>query len=203
MEKIVVLNSGGFDSTFLLKLLHDSGDKELHSLYFSYGQNNDKITAEKAKYNADKFCVSHKVISLPAIDWTKSEFYKQDFKSVNVKYLEARNLIFAAYAVSYAQSIGANTVSMAFIKDGVDMFPDASVRFSKRMDKLCKEFGLSFKTPLIKYYKEDLFTTGAYYNISPDSFCSCDVPVNNKPCGTCPDCEAITQYKKVYDKINF
>lgn len=203
MKKIVVLNSGGFDSTFLLRYLSERKSVELHSLYFSYGQTNDYMTAERARTNAEKYCASHKVITISKIDWTSSEFYKEDFKSVNKKYLEARNLIFAAYATSYAESIGADAVSMALIKDGIDMYADASIRFVKRMDKVCREFGLSFEAPLIKYWKEDMFQVGAYYKIDPDSFCSCDVPVDGKPCGKCPDCEAIAEYKELYNEINF
>ena len=119
MEKIVVLNSGGFDSTVLLAFFHKEYKAEIHSLYFSYGQTNDSIAAECARLNAEKYCKTHKVIALPKIDWTNSEFYSKDYESLESKYLEARNLIFASYAVSYAESIGANSISMALIREEV------------------------------------------------------------------------------------
>ena len=199
MKKIVVLNSGGFDSTMLLKYLGESyKGVELHSLYFSYGQPNDVPAAECAKYNADKYCVSHKVINIPKIDWTQGDYFKAEYTTLEKHYLEARNLIFASYAVSYAESINADTVAMAFIKDGVDSFKDASNRFSKKLDRLFREFNISFKAPLISYWKEDLFNAGVEFGVEPDSFFSCDVPIQHKPCGKCPDCEAIEKYKKMY-----
>ena len=54
MKKVVVLNSGGFDSTLLIKFLKHDYKAELHSVYFSYGQFNDIPAAECAKMNAEK-----------------------------------------------------------------------------------------------------------------------------------------------------
>ena len=54
MEKIVVLNSGGFDSTVLLvDTVTKNPDCEIHSLYFSYGQLNDEIGESKALEKAN------------------------------------------------------------------------------------------------------------------------------------------------------
>lgn len=202
MKKTVVLNSGGFDSTVLLKFLKEDYNSELHSLYFHYGQLNDSIAAEFARSNSELYCNSHTEITIPKISWTHSEYYDQSYNSFESKYLEARNLIFASYATSFAQSIGADSVAMAFIKDGADMYPDTSRRFAKKLDRLCREFGVTFKTPFIEIYKDGLFKSAAAFKIPPDSFMSCDVPVNGKPCGECPDCKAINEYKKLYNLLN-
>lgn len=202
MKKTVVLNSGGFDSTVLLKYLKDDYKAELYSLYFHYGQLNDEIAAEFATKNAEKYCVSHTEITIPKIAWTKSAYYGNTYESFDERYLEARNLIFASYAVSFAQSIGADSIAMALIKDGVNMYPDTSRRFAKKLDRLCREFGISFKTPFIDIYKDALFNSAAAFKVDPDSFLSCDVPVNGKPCGVCPDCKAINNYKKHYNFLN-
>lgn len=195
MEKIVVLNSGGFDSTVLLAFLNkEYPDIELHSLYFSYGQLNDLPTSNVAKLNADKYCKSHRVIKLPKIDWTKGSFFKPKFVSEKGQYLEARNLIFASYAVSLAESIKADTIAMALIKDGVNFYPDTSTKFSKKMDRLCNVFGLQFMTPFINCWKFELRDMALEYGIESDSFFSCDVPIKGKPCGKCPDCINLKSY---------
>ena len=69
MEKIVVLNSGGFDSTVLLTSVCENKENEVHSLYFSYGQLNDNLGAEIAKENAEKLGAIHHSISLPKFNF--------------------------------------------------------------------------------------------------------------------------------------
>ena len=202
MKKVVVLNSGGFDSTLLIKFLKHDYKVELHSVYFSYGQFNDIPAAECAKMNAEKYCDSHRVITLPEFNWTSRDFYGSDWKSQSENYLEARNLIFASYAASFAQSIGADTVAMALI-DGLNTenpYPDSTCRFAKKLNRLFREFGLSFKAPFIISNKTSLLQMGAAFGVPIESFLSCDKTNTHTPCGVCPDCEALEEYKE-YVKI--
>lgn len=200
MKKIVVLNSGGFDSTLLLKFLKSDYGAELYSLYFSYGQYNDAPASECAEKNAEEYCVSHKVVALPKFDWTSRDFYGSEWKDEKASYLEARNMIFASYAVSYAQAIKADSIAMA-IMDGSNpdgAYPDSTCKFAKKMDKLCREFGVSFKTPFICFNKASLLRLGAAFELPPDSFLSCDKTNTHTPCGVCPDCQALKDYKEYY-----
>ena len=48
MSRIVVLNSGGFDSIVLMNYLHTiQGEDNIHSLHFLYGANNEEQYEER------------------------------------------------------------------------------------------------------------------------------------------------------------
>ena len=116
-NKIVVLNSGGFDSTtLLLDLYNSTEDTEIHSLYFNYGQPNQSIDSMYAKENAEKIGAVHHEVTLPAIEWTKNSFYDGSINEYSGQYLEMRNLIFLSYAASLAESIGATEIYCAILK---------------------------------------------------------------------------------------
>ena len=75
-EKIVVLNSGGFDSVCLCHWVRDNyPDAELHSLHFEYGNRNRIMETHCAKKVCRKLeMISHNV-KIPKITWTRSTLY--------------------------------------------------------------------------------------------------------------------------------
>lgn len=199
-EKIVVLNSGGFDSTLLIiKAKELYPDSEIHSMYFSYGQPNGDFDSKFAKENADKVGAVHHTVVIPKISWSKLNFYSVEDNSYERQYLEMRNLIFISYAMSMAEAIEAKHILMAILKGG--KYPDTSPKFISIIRQLCKEVGIGFETPFIDYDKSELYGLAKVYKLGIDyNFISCDTPKKDgEPCGQCLDCRSISDYFDVLE----
>lgn len=199
MSKILVLNSGGFDSVVLMKYLHIiQEENEIYSLHFSYGENNEKQQLECAEKVSQEVGAVHKVINLPKIDWTKSEFFKSEGHSKESQYLEYRNLIFLSYALSYAESIGAKKIYVAFLNH--NDYPDNSFEFLQGLNSFCyPASGIVIDAPFIYDDKFRLGHIAKYLGIKESDYFSCDVPTpEGRPCGECGDCLAL---KEIAEKI--
>ena len=149
MSKIVVLNSGGFDSITLMNYLHTiQEEKEIYSLHFLYGANNEKQQLECVNKVCEKVGAVNKVIQLPPIDWTQSKFFNDGEYTASSQYLEYRNLIFLSYALSYAEAIGADKVYLALINNS--QYPDTSLEFLQGLNYFCEPAsGIYIDAPFI------------------------------------------------------
>lgn len=194
MEKIVVLNSGGFDSTTLLADLASYKKYEIHSLYFDYGQLNSLYDSKCAKDNADNLGAIHHEVNLPKFEWSKSSFYEEDSNEYKSQYLEMRNVIFISYALSLAESIGATSIYAAILGNG--NYKDTSAPFLERMKSLCEVLGVSFETPYAQFEKPDLFYIAKKLGVGTKlPYFSCDTPKNGNPCKKCLDCKSLEDYE--------
>lgn len=195
MAKIVVLNSGGFDSVTLMKYLYTvQEEREIHSLHFLYGARNtyqqercvDKVCKEVGAVNLKT--------TLPPIVWTKGEFYQSGYEQEK-QYLEYRNLIFLSYAASYAESIGAEKIYVAFLNQ--HDYPDTTVEFLRGMNSFLELNGISIDAPFIFDNKTRVGHIAKYLGITEKDYFSCDNPkVNGEPCGECADCKALEEIRK-------
>ena len=199
MSKIVVLNSGGFDSVVLMNYLHFiQEENEIYSLHFLYGAVNEKQQLECVNKVCEKVGANNKVITLPKIDWTTSEFYNVDTYSDETQYLEYRNLIFLSYAISYAQSIGADRIYVAFLN--IQEYPDTTLGFIGGLNSFIEQSGILIDAPFIFDGKQRLAHIAKYLGVKKEDYFSCDVPKSDgSPCGKCLDCLALEKiWKKVY-----
>lgn len=198
MSKIIVLNSGGFDSTtLLLQTVEDFPSDEVVSLYFSYGQLNEKFDSEIASSNAKKLGIQHYAVNLPKISWSKGNFYNSGSNEYQTQYLEMRNLIFISYAVSLGESLNADVIKMAILKS--HGYKDTSAEFIEVAKKMCELGDMSFDTPFSEFDKQGIFGLAKILGVGKKyDFLSCDTPDNEgSPCGKCADCESINEYNEV------
>jgi 7-cyano-7-deazaguanine synthase in queuosine biosynthesis/MoaA/NifB/PqqE/SkfB family radical SAM enzyme len=196
--KTVVLNSGGFDSTVLMHWCKKEGaGAEIASIYFSYGQRNDRICGELAGRTAEKLGAEHYEIALPPFPWTRSAFFKDGYEA-KTQYLEMRNLVFLSCALSLAQSIGAGRICAAFVKSRYG-YSDTSPQFIEDFGALASNAcGVELRAPFSDADKADLAFFALKSGIAPKDYFSCDVPTGGgKPCGECPDCEALAPVEKM------
>lgn len=197
MSKIVVLNSGGFDSIVLMNYLHTIlGEDDIHSLHFLYGANNEKQQLECVNKVCEKLSAVNKIIKLPPIDWTASNFFNDSVYTVNSQYLEYRNLIFLSYALSYAEAIKADRIYLALINNS--HYPDTSVEFLQGLNSFCQpESGIIIDAPFIYDSKYRLAHIAKYLGITEKDYFSCDKPTpDGSPCGKCLDCTALEEVIK-------
>lgn len=194
-EKIVVLNSGGFDSVTLLHDIRFNSDPstEIHSLFFDYGQRSVEQEKHCSMIVAHKLnCVPH-IIELPTFSWTHSNFFTEGYESAESQYLEYRNLIFLSYALSLAQSIGANKIYLALLFPNWG-YTDTTPEFLQCVNNLAQLSGISVEAPHMQYTKEDTLYLAYKYGVCAGEWHSCDSPKNGHPCGECLDCQALIGY---------
>lgn len=196
MKKIVVvLNSGGFDSAVLLAELSHFGECEIHSIYFDCGQINNPQCSRIAKENAETAGAIHHEVKLPKFSWTKSTFYTEGVSDYDGQYLEMRNLVFISYAMSLADSVGAEEIYAAILNN--TDYKDTSTEFLDAVSNLCESVGMQFFTPLSQYCKRGLFEVAKFYGVGTKyKYFSCDNPVNGSPCHVCDDCKDLDYYEK-------
>lgn len=189
-KPIVALNSGGFDSVLMLKLLREENPKaEITTLFFDYGQKNVEQEGEKSLSISTKLGCNFKRIKLPKFDWTSGEFYQQGFNEVRTEYLEMRNLVFISYGLSFCESIGADELYVATLKS--NGYFDTSKEFIDGINSIAIPMGIEVRFPFTRYQKHQLDLIAYVSGIGKDDFFSCDNPVEGKPCGKCPDCLAV------------
>lgn len=193
-KPVVVLNSGGFDSTVLLHYVKEvEEDSLVYSLFFEYGQRSMEQERRCARKNSVDLDAQYIGVSLPKIYWTGSDFYNEGEFKVDKQYLEMRNLIFLSYALSFAESVGAEKVYLAVLKSHHG-YPDTSPIFINAMNEVSKIIGVSIEAPFIESDKYNLVGLAYKYGITESDFHSCDKPTaDGKPCGVCDDCEVVKE----------
>lgn len=192
MKKIVVLNSGGFDSVTLLNYLYKvcSVAAEIHSLHFLYGARNTYQQEKCVDKVCEKCGAVNMKIPIPPFSWTKSNFYGQGY-DYETQYLEYRNLVFLSYALSYAQSIGADKIYLAIFKGN---YADTCETFFKGLNSFSVPLtGIEICTPFSEYEdKSEILPYAIMTGVKVGDYFSCDTPLTNgKRCGECFDCKAL------------
>lgn len=204
MSRCVVLNSGGFDSIVLMNYLHTVlGEENIHSLHFLYGANNEKQQLACVNKVCEKLGAVNKVIKLPPIDWTASNFFTDEEYEVDSQYLEYRNLIFLSYALSYAEAIKADKIYLAFLNNS--HYPDTSNEFLQGLNSFCQPAsGISIDAPFIFDSKFRLGHIANYLKITPEDYFSCDKPKSDgSPCGECLDCTTLKDVEETVHRYYF
>lgn len=192
MSKIVVLNSGGFDSVVLMNFLHTlEGEREIFSLHFIYGARNAKQQEACVDKVCEKCGAVNTKINLPPFSWTKNNFYEDNWE-YETQYLEYRNLIFLSYALSYAQSIGADRIYLATLKSG--NYPDTSEVFFKGLNSFSVPLtNIEIITPFSHIEdKSEMLQYAILTGVKVGDYFSCDTPLENgERCGECLDCKSL------------
>jgi 7-cyano-7-deazaguanine synthase len=160
-KKAVILLSGGIDSTTTLYFAKDKGFN-CHCLIFDYGQRH-KREIEAAKKIAKITGCSYQILKI-SLPWKgsslldkKIEIPKYRSKKIPSTYVPARNTIFLSFALSYAETIGAETIFIGANSLDYSGYPDCRpeyYRVFRKIINLGTKAGLEkkrieIKTPLI------------------------------------------------------
>jgi 7-cyano-7-deazaguanine synthase len=165
-KKILLLFSGGADSTLLLHLAQKLG-YEVECLIFDYGQ----IHAKEIVF-AVEICKQQNVpyqlisLNLPLKSTLMAE--KQEYENVSVHHVPARNLIFVSIAAGICESQHIDTIWIgANYEDRKLAFPDCYQEWVYQLNKLLEINGssqitveaplLGMQKPLITAMSETIF----------------------------------------------
>lgn len=195
-DKIVILNSGGFDSVVLAhEVNYLNPDTEIHNLFFNCGQlcvNEERRCSTQC---AEKLGFIFKEFTLPEFNWSNSVL---NGGKDSTQYIPHRNLVFMSYAISYAEAIGAKKIYLALVQspDGV-YYTDTTAKFIEDLNRISKDVGIQIEAPFLTQSKEGLLKSLARnYGIMRKDVHSCNF--SDSGCGECPDCITVG---RIFDDI--
>ena len=198
-----MLVSGGLDSATVLAIARERGHR-CHALSFEYGQRH-RIELDAAhRVAAALGAVEHRVLAMPIGEFGHSALTDpaipvsvQPTEGIPSTYVPARNTIFLACALGYAEVIGArdiyigvNAVDYSGYPDCRPEFIDAFERVANLATKAAVEGRrIRIHAPLIGFSKAEIIRHGAALGVDHAMTVSCYQPdESGRACGRCDSC---------------
>lgn len=204
-RRAVVLLSGGLDSTTTLAVAQRDG-YVVHALVFDYGQRH-RAELMSASAVAKAAGVPLRVVRIEGgfsdsaltgeREVPKDRSADEMSSGVPVTYVPARNTVFLAFALSYAESISANDIFIGVNALDYSGYPDCRpefVRAFERMAAFATRVGtesrerLTIHAPLITLSKAGIVALGTKLGVDYALTHSCYDPVEGFACARCDSC---------------
>src|SRR4029434_7526035 len=207
MKPAVVLLSGGIDSTTTLAIAIAEG-YEAYALSFDYGQRH-QIETEAARRVADSLgAKEHRVAKIDLrvfggsaltddVNVPKRRSEIQIAHGIPVTYVPARNTIFLAYALAWAEVIPANDIFLGVNAIDYSGYPDCRPEFIEAFETLANvgtKAGIESRrfyvyTTLIKFAKAEIIRKAVELDVDLSLTHSCYDPTQEGlACGECDSC---------------
>lgn len=205
--RAVILLSGGVDSATTSAIAHAQGF-ELYALTFRYGQRHDaEVRASEGVARA--MGVARHVIQTidlrafggsaltDAIEVPKSASVEEIGSGIPVTYVPARNTIFLAFALGYAEVIGSSDIFIGVNAVDYSGYPDCRPEFIaafQRLADVATKAGVSgapikIHAPLISMSKAEIILEGVRLGVDFSLTHSCYDPTpDSLACGHCDSC---------------
>ena len=203
MKKAVVLLSGGLDSATTLALAQEQG-YACYALSFDYGQRHrcELDAARKVAEAAE--VVEHKIITLnldniggSALTDTAIPVPQQATEGIPVTYVPARNTVFLALALGWAEVLEAEAIFIGVNAVDYSGYPDCRPEYIEAFEKmanLATRAGvggnyISVHAPIINLNKAEIILRGVELGVDFSLTHSCyDPSRDGKACGSCDSC---------------
>jgi 7-cyano-7-deazaguanine synthase len=207
-KKAVCLLSGGLDSSTCLGIARRERF-ECYALSFDYGQRH-RVELEAASCVARHFeAQEHRIarIDLRAfggsaltadIEVPKHRSSDKMGRSIPITYVPARNTIFLAYALAWAEVLESSDIFIGVNSIDYSGYPDCRPEYIaafERMSDLATKAGvegrthLQIHTPLAQLNKAEIVRLGAEVGVDFSLTHSCyDPDREGRPCGQCDSC---------------
>ena len=204
LKKAVVLVSGGLDSATALAMARDRG-YACYALSFDYGQRHRVELQAAARVAAASGAVEHKTISLDLggiggsalTDAAIAVPEQQTGDGIPVTYVPARNTVFLALALGWAEVLGAQNIFIGVNAVDYSGYPDCRPAFIAAFEKtanLATRSGVEGKpfhihTPLIRLSKAEIIREGLRLGVDYAMTVSCyQADEQGRGCGRCDSC---------------
>ena len=208
MGKAVLLLSGGLDSTTLLAVARRDGF-DVHAMTFRYGQRHAS-EIEAARRVATRFGVKdHVIADIDLRTFGGSALTSDDIAvprdrdvrggGVPVTYVPARNTIFLAFALAWAEVLSAADIFIGVNALDYSGYPDCRPQYIEafeRMANLATRAGpegsllLRSRAPLINLTKAQIIQLGVSLGVDYAVTQSCyDPDSTGAACGHCDACQ--------------
>jgi 7-cyano-7-deazaguanine synthase len=196
-KRVLVLHSGGMDSTTCLYAAKKSGC-EVYSLGVDYGQ---RLSIELmfAKRQCEAIGVPREVIH---VQWSKPDrpiptdrSVAEMSKTISPAFLPSRNVVFLSLAMAHAAGIGADEVQIGLNCVDFSGYPDCTVEFFESFsatNAIANPGGATLAAPLLRMSKREIAAMANGLGLGEHDTWSCYRPqiVNGgvQPCGQCDAC---------------
>lgn len=203
-RRAIVLLSGGLDSATTLALARTQGFA-CFALTFAYGQRH-AIEIDAARQVAAQLdAIDHKVVTIDLRAFGGSALTAEidvphglsDASVTPVTYVPARNTIFLAYALAWAEVVGAYDIFIGVNAVDYSGYPDCRPEFLAAFQRLAQfatragvEGGdYKIHAPLVDMPKDQIIRTGLELGVDYALTRSCYDPDDaGRACGQCESC---------------
>jgi len=203
--KAVVLLSGGLDSTTALAVARSRGF-ECYALTVKYGQLH-AVELEAARRVAAHASVGdHRIIEIDLAQLAASALTSPDVAvpkdrplaeigapgDVPPTYVPARNTVLLAFALAWAESLGAHDIFVGVNVLDASGYPDCRPEFIRAFEALAqvatRAGGFHVHAPLIELTKAEIIKLGVGLGVDYALTHSCYDPKGDAACGRCDAC---------------
>jgi 7-cyano-7-deazaguanine synthase len=200
----VVLVSGGLDSATCLAIAREQGH-DCYALSFSYGQRHAAELAAAARVATALGALEHRVMRIDLAAFGGSaltdpaiEVPEGPTAGVPVTYVPARNTVFLALALAWAEVLGAEDIFIGVNAVDYSGYPDCRPAFIEAFERVANlatragvEGGarLRIRAPLVSLSKAGIIRRGAELGVDYALTVSCyQADEAGQACGRCDAC---------------
>jgi 7-cyano-7-deazaguanine synthase len=199
----VVLLSGGLDSATVLAVARDRG-YACHAISYDYGQRHGAELAAAQHVAAALGAVEHKVVSLDlgsiggsALTDDAIDVPETPSEGIPVTYVPARNTVFLAIALGWAEVLGARDLFIGVNAVDYSGYPDCRPEYIAAFESLANLAtkagveGERFRVhaPLVDLSKADIVQRGQQLGVDYALTVSCySADDSGRACGRCDAC---------------
>ena len=208
MKHAVVLLSGGLDSATTLAIARSRG-YETYALSFDYGQRH-RQELDAARTIANSVAAKeHRIIKIDNqifagsalindVDVPKSRSEEEIGRGIPPTYVPARNTIFLAHALAWAETIPAGHIFIGANAIDYSGYPDCRPEFIALFETLAnvgtkagaEGARIQIHAPLIKLSKAEIIRKAVELNVDLSLTHSCYDPTpDSRACGECDSCQ--------------
>lgn len=205
--KIIVILSGGMDSTTMLYKLLSEGN-QIKAISFDYGQRH-KLELEQAKETCNKLNIDHKVVDISFLKelisnsalTSEIEVPEGHYEDENMKLtvVPNRNMIMASIAIGYAVNEDFDAIAIGVHSGDHAIYPDCRPDFIDKLNSisLIANFKpIQILAPFLNVDKGDIAIIGKELGVDYSKTLTC-YNGGYEPCGKCGAC---VERKEAFEK---
>jgi len=201
--RAVVLLSGGLDSATVLAIARERG-YSCYTLSFDYGQRHSAELAAAADVSAQLGVCEHRIMPIPvgslggsALTDPSIDVPEHGGAGIPVTYVPARNTVFLALALAWAEVLGAEAIFIGVNAVDYSGYPDCRPEFIAAFQALARLATkqavegepVLIEAPLIDLSKAEIIRRGAALGVDYARTVSCyRADEEGRACGRCDSC---------------
>ena len=201
---VIVLVSGGLDSTTCLAIARHEGFGPIYSMSFDYGQRHRHELVAAERIARAHGVAEHRVVRIDLRQFGKSALTddiavpkdrdaRAMSRDIPVTYVPARNTIFLGYALAWAEVLECDDVFIGVNALDYSGYPDCRPAFIESFQQTArlgtKRANFTVHAPLVHLTKAQIIRRGVELGVDYSMTHSCyDPNEQGRACGRCDSC---------------
>lgn len=202
-RKAVILLSGGLDSATVVAMARAQG-YACYTMSFDYGQRHRAELQAAERVARQLEAIEHKVIGLDlngiggsALTDTTIAVPETPGEGIPVTYVPARNTVFLALALGWAEVLGARDIFIGVNAVDYSGYPDCRPEFIEAFERMAnlatkagvEGLGFRIQAPLQNMSKAEIIRAGINHGVDYTLTVSCyQADDEGRACGKCDSC---------------